>query len=143
MVFVNNQIERMKTITLMGQTYRSLDARSHRGAHAQVQFQRGTGTMAWPCEIQYFFRHKLSVDNVMVDHVMAFVRWFSVPDGGRYNQHTDPFVETWQSEYRPLAYDCVIPVHRLFTQVAVIKSRRENNANGPITVIPLHKKMLA
>ena len=137
-VFVGNRIEKIKTITLMGQTYRSLAARSHRGAHVLVKFVDSRRMLFWPGEIQYFFRHQLQVNGVFVPHVMAFVRWFGKPpQTADMHLHTDGFVETWLREYDDYSYECIVPVHRLYTQVAVVKGETT------VTVIPLHKKILA
>ncbi|KAI7847558.1 hypothetical protein BDC45DRAFT_451664 [Circinella umbellata] len=56
-LFVSNQYNKMKPITMMDQNYRSVEARSRRGAYAQVLFHADDRdeAMAWPCEIQFFF----------------------------------------------------------------------------------------
>ncbi|KAG2227270.1 hypothetical protein INT45_008514 [Circinella minor] len=113
--FVSNQYNKIKTITLMDQNYRSVEARSRRGAYAQVLFHADDcdEAMAWPCEIQFFFRHVQVVNGDPTEHVFAYVRWYNIHGDNDGRRFVDPFLETWCSSFRVEAMDCIVPVHRL------------------------------
>ena len=143
--FVSNRYWKMNTIKMMGQTYRSTESRSRRGAHVQVLFHaddRGEA-MAWPCEIQFFFRHVQIVDGISKEHIFAYVRWYSIHGENDGRRYVDPYLEIWRSHFRAEDMTCIVPIHRLYGQVAIIKYNTETNANSRITIIPLPKKMLA
>ncbi|KAI9485000.1 hypothetical protein BDB00DRAFT_852124 [Zychaea mexicana] len=143
-VFVNNRYNKMKTITIMGQLYRSKEARSRRGVHAQVLYEaedRGE-PIAWLCEIQYFFRHELKIDAQLKEHVFAFVRWHSIYSSNE-SLFVDEYLKTWRSHFLAEDMHCIVPIHRLYSQVAVVKYGDQTHANGRTVVIPLPKKMLA
>ncbi|KAG2214154.1 hypothetical protein INT45_008577 [Circinella minor] len=130
---------------MMDQNYRSVEARSRRGAYAQVLFHADDRDepMAWPCEIQFFFRHVQIVDGAPTEHVFAFVRWCNIHGDNDGRRFVDPFLETWCSSFRVEAMDCIVPVHRLYGQVAVVKYGAQRSANARTVVISLPKKLLA
>ena len=144
-LFVSNQYYKMKTITLMDQNYRSVEARSRRGAHAQVLFHADDHdeVVAWPCEIQFFFRHLQVVDDIPTEHVFAYVRWHNIYGDNDGRRFVDPYLETWGSSFRVEAMDCIVPVHRLYSQIAVVKYGAQTSANARTVAIPLPKKLLA
>lgn len=74
--FVNNVVKKMKTESILGQTYRSTEAASQRGSHLQVLFpnRHDDGIAAWPGQVQYFFEHILPVEGQPLPHVFAFIK---------------------------------------------------------------------
>ena len=99
--------------------------------------------MAWPCEIQFFFRHVQIVDGISKEHIFAYVRWYSIHGENDGRRYVDPYLEIWRNHFRAEDMTCIVPIHRLYGQVAIIKYNTETNANSRITIIPLPKKMLA
>ena len=144
-LFVGNRYCKMKTITLMDQNYHSVEARSRRGAHAQVLFHVDDrdAAMAWPCEIQFFFRHLQVVDDIPTEHVFAYVRWHNIHGDNDGRRFVDHFLETWGSSFCVEAMDCIVPVYCLYSQIAVVKYGGQTSANARTVMIPLHKKLLA
>ena len=55
----------------------------------------------------------------------------------------DPYLETWGSGFCPEAMDCIVPIHRLYSQIPVVKYSAQVSANARTVVIPLPKKLLA
>ena len=99
--------------------------------------------MAWPCEIQFFFRHQQNVNGYPTEHVFAYVRWYNIHGDNDGRQFVDHFLETWGSSFRIEAIDCIVPIHRLYSQITVVKYGAQTSANARTVVISLHKKKLA
>ncbi|KAI7849279.1 hypothetical protein BDC45DRAFT_593819 [Circinella umbellata] len=99
--------------------------------------------MAWPCEIQFFFCHVQIVNDILAEHVFAYVRWHNIHRNNDGRQFVDPYVETLGSGFHTEFMDCIVLVHRLYSQIPVVKYGAQASANARTVVIPLPKKLLA
>lgn len=108
-VRVNNVITKFATITILGETYRSLNRRTDRGSYVCAHLKH----LLFAGRILYFFVHRFNNQ----DHVFAFVQWFDRPTA---NVEADlntllPFKKT----YAALDSTCILPVQRMLGTIAV------------------------
>ncbi|KAG2212024.1 hypothetical protein INT45_014152 [Circinella minor] len=83
------------------------------------------------------------VNGDSTEHVFAYVQWYNIHGDNDGRRFVDPFLETWCSSFRVKAIDCIVPVHRLYGQVAVVKYGAQRSVNARTVVISLPKKLLA
>ncbi|OAD65549.1 hypothetical protein PHYBLDRAFT_64617 [Phycomyces blakesleeanus NRRL 1555(-)] len=83
--FVNDWIEMVRSIDLLGQNYKGCISTNDRGSYIQAYFTERAGSEhAYVGEIQYFFVHKFRPTVSFLTHrdphssqnVFAFVKWF-------------------------------------------------------------------
>lgn len=92
--------------------------------------------MAWPCEIQFFFCHVQIVNDIPAEHVFAYVRWHNIHRNNDGRQFVDPYLETLGSGFHTEFMDCIVLVHRLYSQIPIVKYGAQASANARTVVIP-------
>lgn len=136
------EIEKFRTIEIYGQTYRSATARSLRGSHIQALFRAQANVVAWTGQVQYYFTHVLVMDNVPIKHFFAYVRWYRTAGNTQRFQHAG--LEEWVSHFMTDGPDCILPVHRIQSQVAIVAyGPQQDPSRSRIVVIPLVRKNAA
>ncbi|KAG2192672.1 hypothetical protein INT47_009242 [Mucor saturninus] len=141
-IFVDNHITKIKSINLLGQTYKGKNGSVDRGSFIQALFlgRVGDPPRAYTGQIQYLFLHKLSCSSIGNNstHVFAFVRWLiNMPSRTREYEG----VEVCSPSFSPDDYHCILPVHRILLEVAT--AELVSGVNVKMLVIPLPKKMYA
>ncbi|OAD65941.1 hypothetical protein PHYBLDRAFT_175679 [Phycomyces blakesleeanus NRRL 1555(-)] len=150
--FVDNLINKLKSINILNQTYKGHNESGHHGSLIQVKFYGGTGqyVLAYTGQIQYLFTHSfasLSTNNNNCQfrlmhydqHVFAFVKWFMSADNhSRSLEHVDICYPTISHD----SHQSILPVHRILLQVATAEHTTHQNVKK-ILVIPLPKKHYA
>ena len=149
---VGDMIHKMTSIKILGQLYRSDEARSKKGIDIQALFLE-TDNNGNPViregqqytemrygRIAYFFVHRIRLhqgDNTdYFDHTFAFVNWYAKSSdiASIAAQRSHGLMECC-NHFRRMTLECILPVHRIFSPIAVAP-------NGPdkLVVIPLPRK---
>ncbi|OAD71012.1 hypothetical protein PHYBLDRAFT_171073 [Phycomyces blakesleeanus NRRL 1555(-)] len=144
--FVNDWIEMVKSVDLLGQSYKGCIGTNGRGSYIQAYFTEQTGSEhAYVGEIQYLFVHNFrpTVSSLTYrnphssQHVFAFVKWFkSTSDKTRELEG----VELLQDEFYKQDFQSILPVHRILLTVAIVDYKTTKNVNKKLA-IPLPKKI--
>ncbi|OAD67614.1 hypothetical protein PHYBLDRAFT_173946 [Phycomyces blakesleeanus NRRL 1555(-)] len=144
--FINDWIEMVKSIDLLGQSYKGCIGTNGRGSYIQAYFTERTGSEhAYVGEIQYLFVHNFrpTVSSLTYrnphssQHVCAFVKWFkSTSDKTRELEG----VELLQDEFYKQDFQSILPVHRILLTVAIVDYKTTKNVNKKLA-IPLPKKI--
>ncbi|KAG0925484.1 hypothetical protein G6F57_017165 [Rhizopus arrhizus] len=139
-------------IEILGQRYRSKASRATRGCYIEVACNSGA-TGKEPemriGEVQYYFSHQLQMKKSILPNgqvfvpeafdelIFAFVRW--------YNPPLHPFqgfeclgAAYYHNSFRPAGSDCILPVSRIFTCVAMKKGYPDNH----VFFLPLPRKTI-
>ncbi|KAI9023011.1 hypothetical protein CLU79DRAFT_834983 [Phycomyces nitens] len=149
LLFVDNQIVKLKSINLLGQVYRGHNGSGNGGSCVQALFGSSTGEnqTAYTGEIQYMFIHNFTPhlsasacptrQSYQSQHVFAFVRWYDVSyDRSR----EDEGVDICLPGFSPPSHECILPVHRLLLEVATAVHTSRNGVKRML-VISLPKKL--
>ncbi|OAD65310.1 hypothetical protein PHYBLDRAFT_176230 [Phycomyces blakesleeanus NRRL 1555(-)] len=143
--FVNDWIEMVKSVDLLGQSYKGCIGTNGHGSYIQAYLTEQTGSEhAYVGEIQYLFVHNFrpTVSSLTYgnshssQHVFAFVKWFkSTSDKTRELEE----VELLQDEFYKQDFQSILPVHRILLTVAIVDYKTTKNVNKKLA-IPLPKK---
>ncbi|KAG1532269.1 hypothetical protein G6F51_013186 [Rhizopus arrhizus] len=139
-------------IEILGQRYRSKASRTTRGCYIEVACNStvaGKEPEMRIGEVQYYFSHQLQMKKSILPngqvfvpeafdkHTFAFVRW--------YNPPLHPFqgfeclgAAYYHNSFRPADSDCILPVSRIFTCVAMKKGYPDNH----VVFLPLPRKTI-
>ncbi|OAD68554.1 hypothetical protein PHYBLDRAFT_63532 [Phycomyces blakesleeanus NRRL 1555(-)] len=144
--FVNDWIEMVKSVDLIGQSYKGCIGTNDHGSYIQAYFTERTGLEhAYIGDIQYLFVHNFrpTVSSLTYrnphssQHVFAFVKWFkSTSDKTRELEG----VELLQDEFYKQDFQSILPVHRILLTVAIVDYKTTKNVNKKLA-IPLPKKI--
>ncbi|OAD80856.1 hypothetical protein PHYBLDRAFT_161494 [Phycomyces blakesleeanus NRRL 1555(-)] len=134
-IFVNNQIEKMKRISLLGQEYSS-------GSYFRTYYLENNSKdkAVFPDRILYLFQHLITINETVITHTFAFVEWYSSYSSGSYQPMLNEGIELWNEPSSVLNYECIIPVHRLYSPIAIAKYRFTITSEFKHLVIPLPQK---
>lgn len=155
-MFVSKTAEKFSSVRLHGKTYNCAESRSEKGTNVQCLFlsQIRAVPEAWPGKVMYFFRHeqkKTTQSTVKTAHVFAFVRFYSpYSNSNATRKFEKQGLEVWSSKYAPISRDCIVPLLRIYSQVAVAKKQirrravqNTDNSSFPIVIIPLQRNLHA
>lgn len=149
---VSTKISKFFSFTLNGKTYNSVESRSSSGQYFQSLFlpQFGNVPVAWPGRILYFFKHTQRVHSsetrlgyTDTDHYFAFAVFFnSAGQSVNTQKYIDQGLEVWKKNYIPLSRECIVPLARIFSQVAVAEKKKANGTGTDFNVIiPLQRSV--
>jgi hypothetical protein len=122
-------------------------ARHLKDANVLAKFISRDGTVdCYPGKVQYFFTHEVNLDNELVKHYLAYIRWYK-PIRNRYYFSIDDEeqtcnVELWDTEFYPISRDCIVPVHHILCRFvpAKYKISERQNAKEYLAVNPINRK---
>ncbi|OAD71417.1 hypothetical protein PHYBLDRAFT_147911 [Phycomyces blakesleeanus NRRL 1555(-)] len=143
--FVNDWIETVKSVDLLGQTYKGCIGTNGRGSYVQAYFTERTGSEhAYVGEIQYLFVHnfKPTVSSLTYrhpqssQHVFAFVKWFKTTSDKTRELEG---VELLQDEFYKADFQSILPVHRILMTVAIVDYKTIRNVSKKLAA-PLPKR---
>ncbi|KAG1450441.1 hypothetical protein G6F56_008350 [Rhizopus delemar] len=140
---VSNKIEKIKSLSILGQTYNSAACRSEKGTYIRARplFQAGDGLVSG--QVLYFFQHELPAKDangniIKLIHTFALVQWFK-SYGQVFPSYKKRGLEVWRNEFCPLDKNSILPVSRIYSPVGLMKWLPEENLN---VVIPLPQKII-
>ncbi|OAD81215.1 hypothetical protein PHYBLDRAFT_161839 [Phycomyces blakesleeanus NRRL 1555(-)] len=137
-IFVNNQIEKMKRISLLGQKYSSESY--FRAYYLENNSEDKT---VFPGRILYLFQHLITINETVITHTFAFVEWYSSYSLESYQSMLNEGIELWNEPSSVLNYEYIIPVYRLYSPIAISKYRFTITSEFKCLVIPLPQKIEA
>ncbi|KAG1439464.1 hypothetical protein G6F56_012289 [Rhizopus delemar] len=140
---VSNHIEKIKSLSILGQTFNSAASRSEKGSYIRARPIFSNGDDLVSGQVLYFFQHKLPTQVIngkveLLVYTFALVQWFR-----SYNQVFPSYkkrgLEVWRNEYLPLDKNSILPICRIYSPVGVMKWLPEEDLN---VIIPLPQKIL-
>ena len=141
---VSNTITTFKSVNILGQKYNSKEATAERGSYIRAIPSFNSTNSFIPGQIQYFFQHKVllrdddGATQEMV-HTFAFVMWF-IPYSQVFPGFQEYDLEVWRNDFMPISCASIVPIHRIYSPVGVMKWLPLENL---IVVIPCQRKVVA
>lgn len=132
-------------ISLLGQKYNSKETTSNRGniihAHYKDPNDSEQEPRLRPAEIQYFFRHDVSLRNVdgffnIFTFTFAYVRWFNYSDI-RLTTFETINTTTYSNSFEPDSASCILPVHSIHSPAGIYYNILDNKN----LIIKFHRKI--
>ncbi|KAL7311099.1 hypothetical protein PS15m_012383 [Mucor circinelloides] len=122
-VVVDNIVVKKASIEIEGLSYRSLWKGSKTGAGIQAHFQgsHGANVGLYPGVVSFYFDHYLELpDGRSKRHAFAYCKWFTRGSNSRAMEtHTQNTIEVWRSSFENVDKNCILPVPRIYGQIAV------------------------
>ncbi|OAD66750.1 hypothetical protein PHYBLDRAFT_152021 [Phycomyces blakesleeanus NRRL 1555(-)] len=118
---VNNQIQKMKSIHLLGQVYKGGDGMAKRRSYIQALFQTSNDRYinAYTGQIQYLFVN--TTTNSFADHlsrhVFAYVRWYKET---KLQPRVNEDVEVNEKDFVAENIKSILPVHRILVVIQTL-----------------------
>ncbi|OAD67603.1 hypothetical protein PHYBLDRAFT_151116 [Phycomyces blakesleeanus NRRL 1555(-)] len=147
--FVNDRIQKISSINLLGQVYTGGEGLVVRGSHIQAKFieKSGDSEERYAGRIKYLFLHDFTPNLTHTNlspchnpqHVFAFVEWYKIP---RHQPRIKQGIELYEPEFLKYDYDNILPVHRILSPIA-IGSHVSGSGAAKVVVIPLPRKLYA
>ena len=130
-----------KDVKIHGYKYRSAASQSTRGSYIQALYLEygNDEPAAYPGQVQYYFCHDFRVNGVNKRHTFAFVRWLDRHNGQQ--KFSAGNVETWKSTYEDFSWQCILPLSRVYSPIAIGKYEASNIQRT--IMIPLEQKIHA
>ncbi|OAD68588.1 hypothetical protein PHYBLDRAFT_173011 [Phycomyces blakesleeanus NRRL 1555(-)] len=130
--FINDWIEMVKSVDLLGQSYKGCIGTNGHGSYIQAYFTERTELEHAPTVSSLTYRNPHSSQ-----HVFAFVKWFkSTLDKTRELEG----VELLQNEFYKQDFQSILPVHQIHLTVAIVDYKTTKNVNKKLA-IPLPKQI--
>ncbi|OAD66215.1 hypothetical protein PHYBLDRAFT_175507 [Phycomyces blakesleeanus NRRL 1555(-)] len=147
--FVNDRIQKISSINLLGQVYTGGEGLVVRGSHIQAKFieKSGDSEERYAGRIKYLFLHDFTPNLTHTNlfpchnpqHVFAFVEWYKIPC---HQSRIKQGIELYEPEFLKYDYDNILPVHRILSPIA-IGSHVSGSGAAKVVVIPLPRKLYA
>ncbi|OAD81574.1 hypothetical protein PHYBLDRAFT_162168 [Phycomyces blakesleeanus NRRL 1555(-)] len=141
-VFVNNRIQKVKKISLLGQEYCSGEKKK-RGSFVRVLFLERTNdnVSEFPGQIEYLFTHTIKISGVKRVSMFAFIKWFPTYHSSSYQPLADQGLQLWDKGFMEEDASCIVPVHRLHLCFALTTHKMQSGTQKHL-VIPLPRKVV-
>ncbi|OAD65129.1 hypothetical protein PHYBLDRAFT_176406 [Phycomyces blakesleeanus NRRL 1555(-)] len=141
-VFVNNRIQKVKKISLLGQEYCSGEKKK-RGSFVRVLFLERTNddVSEFPGQIEYLFTHTIKIGGVKRVSMFAFIKWFPAYHSSSHQPLADQGLQLWDKGFMEEDASCIIPVHRLHLCFALTTHKMQSGTQKHL-VIPLPRKVV-
>ncbi|KAI9243033.1 hypothetical protein BDA99DRAFT_449457, partial [Phascolomyces articulosus] len=140
------EVKKFQTIKIFGQKYSSASTGSTRGSYIQSLFIReqdnrrtvrinNTRIEAWTGQVHFYFRHNQN----NAEHYFAYVRWYHT----EARQHFEvEGLEEWRRRFMADDYHCILPIHRIYSQAAIVAYGQQSNPDtAKIVVIPADRRI--
>ncbi|OAD65487.1 hypothetical protein PHYBLDRAFT_176081 [Phycomyces blakesleeanus NRRL 1555(-)] len=141
-VFVNNRIQKVKKISLLGQEYCSGEKKK-RGSFVRVLFLERTNddVSEFPGQIEYLFTHTIKIGGVKRVSTFAFIKWFPAYHSSSHQPLADQGLQLWDKGLMEEDASCIVPVHRLHSCFALTTHKMQSGTQKHL-VIPLPRKVV-
>ncbi|OAD68292.1 hypothetical protein PHYBLDRAFT_150477 [Phycomyces blakesleeanus NRRL 1555(-)] len=141
-VFVNNRIQKVKKISLLGQEYCSGEKKKRR-SFVRVLFLGRTNddVSEFPSQIEYLFTHPIMIGGVKRVSMFAFIKWFPTYQSSHHQPLVEQGLELWEKVYMEESSSCIILVHRLHSCFALTMHKMQSGTQKRL-VIPLPRKVV-
>jgi hypothetical protein len=114
-----------------------------------AKFITDNGVDCYPGQVQYFFKHTIDLPEGLVDHNLAYVRWYQHAETSKTrfyfsidDEEKTCNVELWKPEFYPESCDCIIPVHNILGRFVPLKYKisTRQNAIEYLAINPVNRK---
>ncbi|OAD67783.1 hypothetical protein PHYBLDRAFT_174102 [Phycomyces blakesleeanus NRRL 1555(-)] len=141
-VFVNNRIQKVKKISLLGQEYCSGEKKK-RGSFVRVLFLERTNddVSEFPGQIEYLFTHTIKIGGVKRVSTFAFIKWFPAYHSSSHQPLADQGLQLWDKGFMEEDASCIVPVHHLHSCFALTTHKMQSGMQKHL-VIPLPRKVV-
>ncbi|OAD66773.1 hypothetical protein PHYBLDRAFT_152043 [Phycomyces blakesleeanus NRRL 1555(-)] len=141
-VFVNNRIQKVKKISLLGQEYCSGEKKKC-GSFVRVLFLERTNddVSEFPGQIEYLFTHTIKIGGVKRVSTFAFIKWFPAYHSSSHQPLADQGLQLWDKGFMEEDASCIVPVHRLHL-CFVLTTHKMQSGTQKHLVIPLPRKVV-
>ncbi|OAD65662.1 hypothetical protein PHYBLDRAFT_175843 [Phycomyces blakesleeanus NRRL 1555(-)] len=145
--FVNDWIEMLKSVNLLGQTFKGSRGTNGRGSYIQAMFIEGRNgaKYAYVGQIQYLFVHSFSPlvstphhrTPQSSQHTFAYVKWYKA---SKETSRKIAGVEIWDVAFSLPDFQSILPVHRILLPVAIVDHTTLRNISKKL-IVPLPRKL--
>jgi hypothetical protein len=125
----------------------AISSRNTKGSFVLARFVNHDGSIdLYPGQVQFFFTHSVNISNKLVQHKLAFIRWFKPVNSADvrfyFGSENESNVELWSTEFYPIKRECLIPIHNIFGRFIPFRYRISNRHDSReyLAVIPLNRK---
>ncbi|GAN10862.1 conserved hypothetical protein [Mucor ambiguus] len=122
-IVIGNVVIKKASCNIEGLMYRSLLKGSKTGSGIQAYFQGsyGAGVGLYPGVVLFYFDHYVDLpDKGSIKHRFACCKWFARgPRSSAVQANTRNTVEVWKSSFEKPDRNCLLPVQRIYGQIAV------------------------
>ncbi|OAD79047.1 hypothetical protein PHYBLDRAFT_164129 [Phycomyces blakesleeanus NRRL 1555(-)] len=141
-VFVNNRIQKVKKISLLGQEYCSGEKKK-RGSFVRVLFLERTNdnVSEFPGQIEYLFTYTIKIGGVKRVSTFAFIKWFPAYHSSSHQPLADQGLQSWDKGFMEEDASCIVPVHHLHSCFALTTHKMQSGTQKHL-VIPLPRKVV-
>jgi len=149
-IVVSNMVDQFGRVHISAEVFGSAMAlRYVKNANVLAYFiQENGATDLFPGQVQYYLEHTIRISGELKTHRLAFVRWFKPVPSSKIRFYTSidkteqsSNIELWQNEFYDIEWDCLIPVHYLYSRF--VSSNFVIGKKKPITynaVIPINRQ---
>ncbi|OAD66786.1 hypothetical protein PHYBLDRAFT_174810 [Phycomyces blakesleeanus NRRL 1555(-)] len=145
--FVNDWIETLKSVNLLGQTFKESRGTNGRGSYIQAMFIEGRNGAKYTYvrEIQYLFVHSFSPlvstphhrTPQSSQHIFAYVKWYKA---SKETSRKIAGIEIWDVAFSLPDFQSILPVHRILLPVAIVDHTTLRNISKKL-IVPLPRKL--
>ncbi|OAD78060.1 hypothetical protein PHYBLDRAFT_141922 [Phycomyces blakesleeanus NRRL 1555(-)] len=145
--FVNDWIEMLKSVNLLGQTFKGSRGTNGRGSYIQAMFIEGRNgaKYAYVGEIQYLFVHSFSPlvstphhrTPQSSQHTFAYVKWYKA---SKETSRKIAGVEIWDVAFSLPDFQSILPVHQILLPVAIVDHTTLQNISKKL-IVSLSRKL--
>ncbi|OAD70516.1 hypothetical protein PHYBLDRAFT_148431 [Phycomyces blakesleeanus NRRL 1555(-)] len=141
-VFVNNRIQKVKKISLLGQEYCSGEKKK-RGSFVRVLFLKRTNdnVSEFSGQIEYLFTHTIKIGGVKRVSTFAFIKWFPTYHSSSHQPLADQGLQLWDKGFMEEDALCIVSVHCLHLCFALTMHKMQSGMQKHL-VIPLSRKLV-
>ncbi|OAD69923.1 hypothetical protein PHYBLDRAFT_171946 [Phycomyces blakesleeanus NRRL 1555(-)] len=141
-VFVNNWIQKVKKILLLGQEYCSGEKEKRRSFVRVLFLERTNDDVSeFPGQIEYLFTHTIKIGGVKRVSTFAFIKWFPIYHSSSHQPLADQGLQLWDKRFMEEDASCIVLVHCLHLCFALTMHKMQSGTQKHL-VIPLPRKVV-
>ncbi|OAD81164.1 hypothetical protein PHYBLDRAFT_138707 [Phycomyces blakesleeanus NRRL 1555(-)] len=135
-VFVNNRIQKVKKISLLGQEYCSGEKKKH-GSFVRVLFLERTNddVSEFPGQIEYLFTHTIKIGGVKRVSTSAFIKWFPAYHSSSNQPLADQDLQLWDKGFMEEDALCIVSVHHLHSCFALTMHKMQSGTQKHLVIL--------
>ncbi|KAI9327732.1 hypothetical protein BD770DRAFT_70387 [Pilaira anomala] len=135
-VVVDHKIAKLKSVSILGQKYNSLEATSFRSSYIQAYFrdtsQNTVDHQLRPAQIQFFFRHSISILNnnnqlQTTTFTFAYVRWYKELNSESLVTTFDTInSKCYSNTFTDPSVLDILPIHNIHSPIGIYLNKLKN-----------------
>jgi hypothetical protein len=144
-IIKQRNIKKSSQMVIAGVQYRSALSSSKSGSYISAFFTQSNNQYkaCYYGQVQYFFQNTLTINAVPIKHTFCFVRWYK-NWGVSGQKYEEGGLEFWKSEFEKLDHFAILPVHCIYSPIAISKviPTNANGRTGKVLVLPVGRRVL-